>query len=157
MSAAHLMNCSASTVNAKKMSGPKTLTDTIYAMPFLSHKEVCDFILTLPEKCPGIKVGDAMGFYAEMGVKQYNGMKKIFESKGDAAITKKVGQMLYDTFQDKRQMYAVYYTYFHLIADMTQAHSPKNEQLYDTIYEIAKYPLETNWHGIGDDEYGWRN
>ena len=25
------------------------------------------------------------------------------------------------------------------------------------FYEIAKYPLETNWNGIGDDEYGWRN
>ena len=139
------------------MSGPKTLEDTIYAMPFPSHEQVCDFILKLPEKCPGIEVSDAMGFYAEMGVKQYNGMKKIFETKGDPAITKEVGQMLYDTFQDKRQMYAVYYTYFHLIADMTRAHSPEKDQLYDTIYEIAKYPLETNWNGIGDDEYGWRN
>ena len=90
------------------MSGPKTLEDTIYAMPFPSHEEVCDFILKLPEKCPGIEMSDAMGFYAEMGVKQYNGMKKIFETKGDPAITKEVGQMLYDTFQDKRQMYAVY-------------------------------------------------
>ena len=139
------------------MSGPKTLEDTIYAMPFPSHEEVCDFILKLPEKCPGIEVSDAMGFYAEMGVKQYNGMKKIFETKGDPAITKEVGQMLYDTFQDKRQMYAVYYTYFHLIADMIRAHSPEKDQLYDTIYEIIKYPLETNWHGIGDDQYGWRN
>ena len=48
-----------------------------------------------------------------------------FETKGDPAITKEVGQMLYDTFQDKRQMYAVYYTYFHLIADMIRAHSPE--------------------------------
>ena len=141
----------------KKMSGPKTLKDTIYAMLFPSHEQVCDFILKLPEKTGVFEVSDAMGFYAEMGVKQYNGMKKIFETKGDPAITKEVGQMLYDTFQDKRQMYAVYYTYFHLIADMIQSHSPEKDQLYDTIYEIAKYPLETNWNGIGDDEYGWRN
>ena len=85
------------------------------------------------------------------------GMKKIFETKGDPAITKEVGQMLYDTFRDKRQMHAVFYTYFHLIADMIRAHSPEKDQLYDTIYEIVKIPLETNWNGIGDDEYGWRN
>ena len=139
------------------MSGPKTLEDTIYAMPFPSHEEVCDFILKLPEKCPGIEVSDAWELYAEMGDEQYNAMKNFFETKGDPAITKEVGQMLYGTFQDKRQMLPVYYTYFHLITNMTREHSPEKEQLYDTIYKIATYPLKTNWHGIGDDKYGWRN
>ena len=139
------------------MSGPNTLTETIYAKTFPTHQEVCDFILKLPEKCPGIEKSDAIQFYAEMGVKQYNGMKSIFETKGDAKITRAVGQLLYNTFQDKRQMWAVYYTYFHLIAHLTKANNPTNDQLIDTIYEIAKIPLETNWDGIGDDEHGWHN
>ena len=75
------------------MTGPKTLADTIYAMPFPSHEDVCELILALPDKSPWILKSDSVMFmwYAEMGSRQYSGMKRIFESKGDATIIKKVG------------------------------------------------------------------
>ena len=142
------------------MKGPMTLEDTIYAKTFPTHQEVCDFILELPNKNNWISKSDAVMWYSEMGTRQYDGMKAIFESKGDPEIVKKVGQMCYDTFQDKRQMWAVFYTYMHLVADLAREFISvvgDAHQVQDAVYNITKYPLEINWHGIGDEEYGWRN
>ena len=139
------------------MSTAKTLVDTIYAKPFPSHTQVCDFILSLPDRGV-ISKSDAVMWYAEMGIRQYNGMKKIFESKGDATIIKDVGQMCYDTFEDTRQMQAVYYVYMHIVKDMAHEFAAANpDETRAAIYHIAKHPLDWHWHGIGDDKYGWRH
>ena len=141
------------------MNGPKTLEDAIYAKTFPTHEEVCDFILELPNKNNWISKSDAVMWYSEMGPRQYDGMKSIFQSKGDPEIIKKVGEMLYNSFRDKRQMWAVFYTYMHLVADLAREFFAcvDRSQVQDAVYDITKYPLEINWHGIGDAKHGWRN
>lgn len=132
-----------------------TLKNKVYAQPFPSHDFVLKFILKLPETNPCIDKIDAMEFYAEMGTQQYNGMKAIFENRGDAKITRQVGQMLYDSFRDKRQMWAVFYTYLHLIAYMTAEIGGKGNA--HVVYDITTNVLNRHWDGIGDEKYGWRN
>ena len=134
-----------------------TLQETIYAMKFPSHEEVNDFILKLPSKNRNISKGDAMRWYAEMGSLQYSGMKQMFESRADADVIKAVGEMCYNTFQDRRQMSAVFYTFLHLVAEMSKDVKCDIEQRLDAIHDITVNPLKEHWNGIGDDVYGWRN
>jgi len=50
-------------------------------------------------------------------------------------------------------MQAVFYIYFHMIAERCRKHNATVEQTHAVIDAIVKDPIEENWAGIN----GWRN
>ena len=96
------------------MHGPMTATDAVYATPFPSHKELCDFVLyELPKRAKNIPY---VMWYSELGYDNHAQLQRIFDSKCDPKVAKEAGEEI-NNFGGMQAMQAMYYVYCHFIGE----------------------------------------
>ena len=133
------------------MATVATAIETLYAEPFPSHAVLCDYILhELPKRNGEITPSDAMEWWAELGVDNHARLHHIFDSKGDHAVVRAVGEEFHSVL-GMQTMQAMFYVYFHFVNKRCVDLGLTFEQTRELLNTEAKV-LGWKWDGVGE----WR-
>lgn len=117
--------------------GPMTLRDTIYSQYFPSYDELDAFAMK-----------KSLMWQAELSVANYELLKLLYDSRGDRAVMRQVGQALAYSFQ---VMQAMFYIYDHYMGNRVKELNVTRNQWTDFMYKDVKR-LTYEWDEIGE----WR-
>ena len=130
------------------MATTATATETLYAEPFPSHAELCEYILhELPKRNGAITPSTAMLWWSELGLDNHARLKRVFDSKGDPAVIHAVGEEFHSAL-GMVTMQAMGYVYSHFVAKRCIDLGLTSDQTFELLFTEAKV-LERQWDGVG--------